>query len=140
MRITRKTSIARYSEIIKWATKGGVLPYVPDTNHETNEFNCWGYTALSLGWISKPKWLSPEAMMAYIERNTREISPEEATIGDIVALYLKSDGELEHTAIVIGGDVVIQKAGSCPIEVTHTHTRYRGTQPRYYRNTAQRSI
>jgi hypothetical protein len=85
-------------------------------------YNCWGFTARSKNWTSRPFWMTPREIERLLEARTVQVSEGDRQKGDIVvyrgydaAIDPVSDDSILHTAILIEGDKVIHKPGSWPL-------------------------
>ena len=106
--------------------------------------NCWGLTALILGWIARPDWLGSYEMQSLLSAKSRPVRKKEARVGDIIVF--KDAGYLTHTAIIteLGDDpVVVHKPGTLKVYVEPLstilakHTAY-GNKLRYARPRTRR--
>jgi hypothetical protein len=84
---------------------------------KSGNYNCWGFTATMLNWISELKWLDSDEMEELLDSYSKPIDPEDVQDGDI-AVYRRKNSKLDHTALVISAkdELLIHKPGSGEIE------------------------
>jgi len=61
------------------------------------EYNCWGYTARTMGWIKKTRWVEDVDMQKLLNSKSIVVDESEVQEGDI--LVLTYNGSLAHTAV-----------------------------------------
>lgn len=76
------------------------------------QYNCWGYVAFNFGWEPEANWIRSYEMENYLANNTKPITKEEATMGDIIVFRYES-GELSHTALLTCDlEIICHKPGA----------------------------
>ena len=107
---------------VKMLTDNGIIGEMPHfAEHETWDFNCWGFTARLLDWIDRERWLKNGEMRDLLSSHSIHIEESEVQVGDI-AVYGDVDVHLEHTALVSelsedGNHIFVHKPGACALEV-----------------------
>ena len=85
-----------------------------------SSYNCWGFTAVMVGWETRLHWIHEDVMTDLLLRNSVTISESDVQNGDILVYSHKSDKlDLSHTAIMVDKDkrIFIHKPGGGPLEL-----------------------
>lgn len=95
-------------------------------------FNCWNFTAFTLGWTKELSWFSCYTMDKLLEEKSYRIPKDKIRAGDIVVY--RSYG-LEHTALILDPEkkTIIHKDGCFPIELNKYNNVYRGCRITFQR-------
>jgi len=67
------TVLASIAEKVALATSNAVCPVIPQDNTKNGGCNCWGFTALALGWIEQEKWLAQDRIESFLDSQTRPL-------------------------------------------------------------------
>jgi hypothetical protein len=102
------------------------------TGNIDGRYNCWGFTAFSMGWDYELAWWGAKEMNALLETHSEKVDIPRK--GDIAVYRDTFCNELMHTAIVISNEycgsgdpmdpMIIHKPGMHRLEITWAeHTR-----------------
>jgi hypothetical protein len=105
------------SNVMKYG-KPTVVNHILSNLDKRGKYNCWGFTAAMLNWVSELKWIDSRTMEHLLQSNSVPVDSDNVRNGDI-AVYREEDDYLEHTAIVIdvNEELLLHKPGSGKIEI-----------------------
>jgi len=101
---------------------------VHNFRQKQNFFNCWNFTAFTLGWTKKLKWFSSKTMEKLLINNSYRISNKKLKAGDIVVY--RNYYSLDHTALILDPKkkTIIHKDGYKPIELNNYKKLYNDSE------------
>ena len=90
-------------------------------------YNCWNFTAFTLGWTNELEWFSSNRMNNLLKTNSYPVSKKNLKAGDIV-VYRSEEiyNCLDHTALILDPKkkTIIHKDGSLPVELNKYNKVY----------------